>query len=143
MVLMLTSLAEWVKQLEEQYGTRLFERRRGSIALTPAGEVALQYAELDIAGAVLEQQQALLRLARRRLHDGIGTQLDVSQAEQPLAESRRQIDALHEAIVLSGHQLAVLAGQGPGAGERLRRPSLSLQRPPGLPAPHQRIRPAA
>ena len=96
--------------------------------------LALQYAELDIAGAVLEQQQALLRLAQRRLHDGIGTQLDVSQAEQPLAESRRQIDALHEAIVLSGHQLAVLAGQGPGAGERLRRPSLSLQRPPGLPA---------
>lgn len=96
--------------------------------------LALQYAELDIVGAMLEQQQALLRLARRRLHDGIGTQLDVSQAEQPLAESRRQIDALHEAIVLSGHQLAVLAGQGPGAGERLRRPSLSLQRPPGLPA---------
>lgn len=76
--------------------------------------LALQYAELDIAGAMLEQQQALLRLARRRLHDGIGTQLDVSRAEQPLAESRRQIDALHEAIVLSGHQLAVLAGQGAG-----------------------------
>ena len=51
--------------------------------------LALQYAELDIAESLLEQQQALLRLAQRRLHDGIGTQLDVSQAEQPLAESRR------------------------------------------------------
>lgn len=38
-----------VKQLEEQYGTRLFERRHGSIALTPAGEVALQYAERILA----------------------------------------------------------------------------------------------
>lgn len=38
-----------VKQLEEQYGTRLFERRQGSIALTPAGEVALQYAERILA----------------------------------------------------------------------------------------------
>ncbi len=38
-----------VKQLEEQYSTRLFERRHGSIALTPAGEVALQYAERILA----------------------------------------------------------------------------------------------
>ncbi len=34
-----------VRQLEEQYGTRLFDRRHGSIALTPAGELALSYAE--------------------------------------------------------------------------------------------------
>lgn len=38
-----------IKQLEEQYGTRLFERRHGSIALTPAGELALQYAERILA----------------------------------------------------------------------------------------------
>jgi DNA-binding transcriptional LysR family regulator len=38
-----------VKQLEEQYGTRLFERRHGSISLTPAGELALQYAERILA----------------------------------------------------------------------------------------------
>ena len=34
-----------VRQLEEQYNTRLFERRHGGIALTPAGELALSYAE--------------------------------------------------------------------------------------------------
>ena len=34
-----------VRQLEEQYSTRLFERRHGGIALTPAGELALSYAE--------------------------------------------------------------------------------------------------
>lgn len=34
-----------IKQLEEQYNTRLFERRHGSISLTPAGELVLSYAE--------------------------------------------------------------------------------------------------
>ncbi len=34
-----------VKQLEEHFNTRLFERSHGKISLTPAGELALDYAE--------------------------------------------------------------------------------------------------
>jgi len=34
-----------VKQLEEHFNTRLFERSHGKIALTPAGELTLSYAE--------------------------------------------------------------------------------------------------
>ncbi len=34
-----------VKQLEEHFNTRLFERSHGKITLTPAGELALDYAE--------------------------------------------------------------------------------------------------
>lgn len=34
-----------VKQLEEQFNTRLFDRGHGRISLTPAGVIALQYAE--------------------------------------------------------------------------------------------------
>ena len=34
-----------VKQLEEQFNTRLFERSHGKIALTPAGRLVLEYAE--------------------------------------------------------------------------------------------------
>lgn len=34
-----------IKQMEEQYSTRLFERRHGSISLTPAGELVMAYAE--------------------------------------------------------------------------------------------------
>ena len=34
-----------VRQLEEQYNARLFERRHGGITLTPAGDLALSYAE--------------------------------------------------------------------------------------------------
>jgi DNA-binding transcriptional LysR family regulator len=38
-----------IKQLEEQYGTRLFERRHGGISLTPAGEMVLSYAQKILA----------------------------------------------------------------------------------------------
>ncbi|MGE5471820.1 MAG: LysR substrate-binding domain-containing protein [Bacteroidota bacterium] len=38
-----------IRQLEEQYATRLFERRHGSISLTPAGELVLGYAERILA----------------------------------------------------------------------------------------------
>ena len=34
-----------VKQLEEHFNTRLFERSHSKITLTPAGEVAMEYAE--------------------------------------------------------------------------------------------------
>jgi DNA-binding transcriptional LysR family regulator len=38
-----------VKQLEEQMNTRLFDRAQGRISLTPAGQVALDYAERILA----------------------------------------------------------------------------------------------
>lgn len=38
-----------IRQLEEQYGTRLFERRTGDVALTPAGQLVLSYAEKILA----------------------------------------------------------------------------------------------
>ncbi|WP_298393463.1 LysR family transcriptional regulator [uncultured Azonexus sp.] len=38
-----------IRQLEEQYATRLFERRHGSISLTPAGELAFEYARKILA----------------------------------------------------------------------------------------------
>lgn len=38
-----------VRQLEEQYNTRLFDRAQGRITLTPAGMVAFQYAERILA----------------------------------------------------------------------------------------------
>lgn len=38
-----------IKQLEEQFSTRLFERGHARIALTPAGELVLEYAEKILA----------------------------------------------------------------------------------------------
>lgn len=93
-------------------------------------QMSMNYALLDIARATLKQQQQIFDLANRRLKGGIGTQLDVSQAETPLPEYDRQIDALDEQIALGRNQLAALAGKGPGAGDVIQRPTLSLDTAP-------------
>jgi NodT family efflux transporter outer membrane factor (OMF) lipoprotein len=97
-------------------------------------EMSMNYALLDIAKATLQQQQQIVDLANRRLKGGIGTQLDVSQAETPLPEYERQIDEIEEKIALGRNQLAALAGKGPGAGDSIQRPTLSLSAPAGLPS---------
>jgi NodT family efflux transporter outer membrane factor (OMF) lipoprotein len=97
-------------------------------------QLAMNYALLDIAQSTLAQQQKILEHAQKRLAGGIGTQLEVSQAQTPLPEYERQIDALEEAIALGKNQLAALAGKGPGAGDSLTRPQLALSTPAGLPS---------
>lgn len=97
-------------------------------------ELSLDYAQRDIAQATLAQQQQILDLAQRRLQGGIGTHFEVSQAQTPLPETHRQIDALDEAIALSRNQLAALAGKGPGEGAQLQRPTLTLAAPVPLPS---------
>ncbi|AJE23170.1 efflux transporter outer membrane subunit [Azotobacter chroococcum] len=97
-------------------------------------QLALHHARLDIAEAELRQREQLLELARERLAIGIGTQLEISEAEAPLPEAHRRIDLIHEAIALTRNQLAALAGKGPGEGARLERPKLSLHGEPALPS---------
>nr|WP_284503073.1 efflux transporter outer membrane subunit [Caballeronia sp. GAWG1-1] len=92
------------------------------------------FALLDIAQQTLAQQQRIADLAERRLKGGIGTQLEVSQAETPLPEYERQVDIYQEEIELARHQLAALAGEGPGAGDALTRPTLALATPLPLPS---------
>ncbi|MDE1183796.1 efflux transporter outer membrane subunit [Paraburkholderia sp.] len=96
--------------------------------------MSLNYALLDIARATLAQQQQVVDLATRRLKGGLGTQLEVSQAETPMPEYERQIDAIEEEIALGRNQMAALAGKGPGAGDSITRPTLALTDVPGLPS---------
>ena len=101
-------------------------------------QLSLHYAERDIVDATLKQQQQILDLAHKRLDGGIGTHFEVSQAQTPLPQTHRQLDALDEGIALSRNQLAALAGKGPGEGAQLQRPTLSLgaalKLPSALPA---------
>ncbi|MGY3283538.1 NodT family efflux transporter outer membrane factor (OMF) lipoprotein [Pseudomonas fulva] len=97
-------------------------------------ELSLHYARRDIIKAQLAQQEQILDLAQRRLDAGIGTHLEVSQAQAPLPETHRQLDSLDEDIALATHQLAALAGKGPGEGAQLQRPSLTLAAPLTLPS---------
>ena len=97
-------------------------------------QLALHFAEQDIATAALKQQQQLLQLARQRREIGLGTQLEISQAEVPWLLAQRQLAAVQAAIALSRNQLAALAGKGPGAGASLQRPRLTLRLNTQLPS---------
>jgi len=90
-------------------------------------DFALSYALRDSLNAILAEQNHILDIATQRLQGGLGTQLEVSQAEAPLPETRRQLEVLAEHNALLRNQLALLCGQGPGGGDALQRPVLSTQ----------------
>lgn len=68
-----------IRQLEEEFNTRLFDRKRGQITLTPAGVLALEYSEHIVA------LTAELRARMREMGNSIGGQLLIG-ASTTLAE---------------------------------------------------------
>jgi DNA-binding transcriptional LysR family regulator len=58
-----------IRQLEEEFSTRLFDRKRGQITLTPAGALALEYSERIVA------LTAELKGRMRDIGNSIGGQL--------------------------------------------------------------------
>ncbi len=101
-------------------------------------ELALQFELRDIEQRTLEQQQLIVEIANRRRAIGLGTQLEVSQAEAPLPASQARLKQIDERVDSLRHQLAALSGAGPGAGEAIGRPSLNrvarIALPSSLPA---------
>ncbi len=88
-------------------------------------QLATQYALRDIAATTLAQQTALADIARRRLGAGLGTRLEVSQAETALPDARANIEKIDENIALLRNQIAALSGQGPGSGDAIQRPAMA------------------
>jgi NodT family efflux transporter outer membrane factor (OMF) lipoprotein len=97
-------------------------------------QLSLQHVLLDIARSTLRQRQNILDITRKRLAAGLGTELDLRQAETPLPAARAEIERISESIELLHNQLSTLTGKGPGSGEKICRPSLSIELPIGLPA---------
>ncbi len=97
-------------------------------------QLSLEYTLLDIAKATLRQRQDILDISRKRFAAGLATELDLSQAETPLPAGRAEIEHISETIELLRNQLSALSGKGPGDGENIRRPALSLDLPIGLPS---------
>ena len=86
-----------VRQLEEHFGTRLFDRAQGRIALTPAGVVAFEYAERILALS-LELDARVKDMSGREagpLLVGASTTL----AEFLLPRVLGEFKALHPAVV--------------------------------------------
>lgn len=96
-------------------------------------EMAMEYTLRDVAEERLAQIGQRVAIARRGLAAGIGTEMEVSEVETQLPMARAQLEVVNAHIALLRNQLAALSGQGPGAGEHIKRPALMLDAPIGLP----------
>lgn len=90
-------------------------------------QLATQFALRDIAVTTLAQQTLIASFAQRRLAAGLGTRLEVSQAETALPDARANIEKIDENIALLRNQIAALSGKGPGSGETIQRPQLAAR----------------
>lgn len=96
--------------------------------------LSLHYFLRDIADTTLRQREEILSITERRLAAGLATEIERSQAETPVPEARAELERFEEAIVLLRTQLSMLTGKGPGDGEKILRPALSLHSAIGVPS---------
>jgi NodT family efflux transporter outer membrane factor (OMF) lipoprotein len=89
-------------------------------------QLSYAYALQDVLTANVAQRQQVLDLTRRRQAAGLAPLLQVSQAEAEVAPVRVRLEQANNRIVTLHNQLAALCGQGPGAGEAITRPQLSV-----------------
>lgn len=128
-----------VEAAEANLIAKVEDRRDVLVSLT--AEVARNYLEvrssqyrLAIAGENSRSQEQTVELVRGKLQIGLGSDLEVAQAETLLAQTQAQIPALESSMLQAGHQLALLIGQQPQALQsQLATPGPFLPVPPQLP----------
>jgi NodT family efflux transporter outer membrane factor (OMF) lipoprotein len=89
-------------------------------------QLALNYALKDTVADTLQHRQKALEITRKRLAIGLATEVETSQVEATLPGLEARLERHEETIILIRRQLAVLSGQGPGAGDAIGRPTLTL-----------------
>lgn len=97
-------------------------------------DLALQYALLDVNQANLARQRNVYDIIRKRAGRGLASELELSEAQTPLASLEAQVQQSERQIALAKNQIAILTGQGPGGGDALQRPRLLLDTPVAVPA---------
>ncbi len=114
------------------------EARAARLALESA--VVRAYVDYSLACALheeleaeVEQRRQIIDLTRRLREAGLVADLQLSQVQAQLPLLHARLDASESAIEQSRYALAALAGEGPGAGEMLGTPALSLEAALDLP----------
>jgi NodT family efflux transporter outer membrane factor (OMF) lipoprotein len=97
-------------------------------------QLSLQYAVRDDDQAIEDQTRKTLDIIAQRVHAGIGSELDLSEARTQLSIATNQVEQANQQIQLLNHQLAALVGEGPGTGDAIVRPQLKMDVPVVLPA---------
>lgn len=97
------------------------EEDRRALELSLIGDVATAYFDLratdlnlEIAQRTLESRQQTLQLARRRLEEGVISELDVRQFEAEVASPAASVADFQRQIAQLENALSVLLGRGPG-----------------------------
>jgi NodT family efflux transporter outer membrane factor (OMF) lipoprotein len=96
-------------------------------------QLAMEYQLRDLAEEYLIEIKQRVAIQQRSMKAGLSTKIEVIEAETPLPLARVKIEAIDEHIKLLSNQLAALTGQGPGAGDSITRPSMTLEASVGLP----------
>jgi NodT family efflux transporter outer membrane factor (OMF) lipoprotein len=98
-------------------------------------QLSLEYTLQDSVAANLAQRQRILDITRRRLAAGLVSDIDVTSIETTLPAGRREHEQIGESIALLRNQLAALIGKGPGDGDAIARPMLTLSAGHGAAVP--------
>ncbi len=97
-------------------------------------QLSFQYSLLDVAQETLHQREQIRDILKKRHAAGLGTEIELRQAETVVPAARAEIERTSESIEILRNKLSAVAGKGPGYGEQIRRPTLSLALPIGLPS---------
>lgn len=97
-------------------------------------QLSLQYSLQDVAKETLHQREQIRDILKKRHSAGLGTEIELRQAETVVPAARAEIERISESIEILRNKLSAVAGKGPGYGEQIRRPTLSLALPIGLPS---------
>ena len=120
------------------------EENRRAVELSLIGTAATAYVDLrasdldlDIARRTLESRRQTLALARRRLDQGLISELDVRQFEAEVASPAASVAQFQRAVAQGENELSLLVGRTPGVIARGRSLTQLVARIPitaGVPA---------
>src|SRR5438270_2205403 len=116
-----------------------FEVEQSRLLLTTGiasvyADLAALYAQRDRLSQALDIRQQTYRFVKARYDAGLETIDSVRQAEARIPQTKSDLAATDEAIMLDKHALAALVGHGPDRALTIDRPAVSALRAQGIPA---------
>jgi NodT family efflux transporter outer membrane factor (OMF) lipoprotein len=96
-------------------------------------DLAALYAQRDSLEQALDIRMETLKFVKARYDAGLETIDSVRQAEARIPQTRGDLAATDEAILLDKHALAALAGQGPDRALTINRPAAGTFKTQGIP----------
>ena len=116
-----------------------FDAQEAQLILTTGiastyAELTALYAQQDSLERALEIRSQTLALVKQRVDIGLDNNSALRQAEARIPQTKAELAATAEAIMLNKHALAALVGQGPDRALEIERPAPNTLQAQGLPA---------